>query len=42
MSETISNIPERLDIRSKAGANRAFTMKFFLADGTPRPITGQS
>lgn len=42
MSETISNIPERLDIRSKAGANRAFTLKFHLADGSPRVITGQT
>ena len=42
MSETITNIPERLGIRSKAGANRAFTWKFHLAEGTPRVITGQT
>lgn len=43
MSEQISNVPERLDIRAKQGATLAFTLDFFLADEvTPRVITGNT
>jgi len=41
MSEQISNVPERLDIRAKQGATLSFTLDFFLADEvTPLVITG--
>jgi hypothetical protein len=43
MSECISNVPERLDIRVKQGSTFSFQMEFYLADGeTPRVLTGQA